>query len=176
MKPVFSKFHEDNVLAIKTCAPIVRPLFYEFLRRIAFAGIPVRITCGKRTEAEQNAEYAKGRTAPGPVVTWVKGLDSYHVWGLAIDIAPLKQLLGFTYGIDYSRLTELEKIGKEIGVEHPWPIADGPHFMYTKGKTTQQLKNGEMIQAPAFDVLLEDDLTMMRVEERLATKGLLPLS
>jgi hypothetical protein len=39
-----------------------------------------------RTPAEQDAEYAKGRTAPGGIVTQAKGNESPHVWGLAADI------------------------------------------------------------------------------------------
>ncbi len=38
-----------------------------------------------RTFEEQNALYAKGRTAPGNIVTKAKGGQSYHNYGLAID-------------------------------------------------------------------------------------------
>ena len=39
-----------------------------------------------RTFAEQDNLYAQGRTKPGPVVTYAKGGQSYHNYGLAIDI------------------------------------------------------------------------------------------
>jgi peptidoglycan L-alanyl-D-glutamate endopeptidase CwlK len=51
--------------------------------------IAVRIVQGLRTIAEQNALYAKGRTAPGSIVTNAKGGSSYHNYGLAIDFAIL---------------------------------------------------------------------------------------
>lgn len=53
------------------------------------ANIAVRIVQGLRTIEEQNALYAKGRTAPGAIVTNAKGGSSYHNYGLAIDYAIL---------------------------------------------------------------------------------------
>ncbi len=49
-------------------------------------GLTVRIDSTRRSCAEQAAEYAKGRTEPGNVVTQVKGCGSYHVLGRAVDI------------------------------------------------------------------------------------------
>lgn len=51
--------------------------------------LAIRIVQGLRTIAEQNALYAKGRTAPGSIVTNAKGGSSYHNYGLAIDFAIL---------------------------------------------------------------------------------------
>lgn len=49
-------------------------------------GLTVRVDSTRRTCAEQAAEYAKGRTEPGSIVTQVKGCGSYHVLGRAVDI------------------------------------------------------------------------------------------
>lgn len=49
----------------------------------------IRIVQGLRTIDEQNALYAKGRTADGKIVTNAKGGSSYHNYGLAIDFAIL---------------------------------------------------------------------------------------
>lgn len=43
---------------------------------------------GKRSQAEQDALYAQGRTAPGKVVTWTR--DSDHLRGIAVDIEPVR--------------------------------------------------------------------------------------
>ena len=43
-----------------------------------------------RTFAEQDALYAQGRTKPGKIVTNAKGSQSYHCYGLAVDIVLLK--------------------------------------------------------------------------------------
>ena len=46
-------------------------------------GIDYIITCTRRTQQEQEALYAQGRTAPGHVVTWA--LHSKHLTGEAFD-------------------------------------------------------------------------------------------
>jgi len=43
------------------------------------------VTQGLRTFEEQNALYAKGRTAPGGVITTVSGGQSAHNYGIAAD-------------------------------------------------------------------------------------------
>lgn len=46
-----------------------------------------RYTFTLRSLAEQNALYAQGRTKPGSIVTNAKGGQSWHNWGMAVDIA-----------------------------------------------------------------------------------------
>lgn len=48
-------------------------------------GLVMRTTCGLRSIEEQDKLYAKGRTAPGNIVTNAKGQDSWHSYGLAVD-------------------------------------------------------------------------------------------
>lgn len=69
--------------------PDVRPLVDAFLASCKDAGLDVLVTCTRRTEAEQTALYAQGRTAPGHVVTNAKAGQSAHNYGLAIDIVPM---------------------------------------------------------------------------------------
>jgi peptidoglycan LD-endopeptidase CwlK len=70
----------------------------ELARRVSnFAaqlGFDIRVTQGIRTVAQQDALYAQGRTALGPVVTNAKGTESNHVMGLAVDVVPLDQDTG----------------------------------------------------------------------------------
>jgi len=120
MPPVFSKYHLENVKALRTLNPLVRGLFYEFLVRIAVAGIRIRITAAYRTEQEENALYMQGRTKPGPIVTDVMGKDSWHCWGLAIDIAPM-HFNGLWYSVDYSDATYEEIYSVRA---HPTPVRD----------------------------------------------------
>jgi hypothetical protein len=47
-------------------------------------GHEVRVVEGVRSQARQDALYAQGRTAPGPVVTWTR--DSAHRDGHAVDV------------------------------------------------------------------------------------------
>lgn len=67
----------------------------EFLRVIELtlakleeAGTPFKVYSGLRTYDHQNELYAKGRTAPGGIVTNARGGQSMHNYGLAVDLAP----------------------------------------------------------------------------------------
>ena len=61
------------------------PKATAFVAAMDKAEIPFVITCTRRTQAEQDALYAQGRTKPGPKVTWT--LKSKHIDGKAFDIA-----------------------------------------------------------------------------------------
>lgn len=52
-------------------------------------GITLRIVQGLRTFAQQQAIYNQGRTTPGEIVTKAKAGQSYHNYGIAIDVVPL---------------------------------------------------------------------------------------
>lgn len=49
------------------------------------------VTSGRRTLKEQQKLYNQGRTTPGPVVTKAPPGSSAHNFGLAADLAPLKE-------------------------------------------------------------------------------------
>jgi D-alanyl-D-alanine carboxypeptidase-like protein/LysM domain-containing protein len=55
------------------------------------AGVTIRIDKALRTWAEQDALFASGRTAPGPIRTYARGGESFHNFGLAFDILLLEQ-------------------------------------------------------------------------------------
>ncbi len=61
------------------------------------AGLDLLVTCTYRSDAEQDALYAQGRTAPGKVVTNAKAGQSSHNCtrngqpaSLALDIVPMR--------------------------------------------------------------------------------------
>lgn len=49
--------------------------------------VDFRITQGVRTQEEQDALYAQGRTKPGQIVTWTR--KSRHITGHAVDVVAL---------------------------------------------------------------------------------------
>jgi peptidoglycan L-alanyl-D-glutamate endopeptidase CwlK len=61
----------------------------EWLKRAKAAGLDPLITSTLRTNAEQTALYAQGRTAPGKIVTNAKAGQSAHNYGLALDFVPM---------------------------------------------------------------------------------------
>lgn len=58
------------------------------IEALAAQGHTVEVVQGLRTFAEQDALFAKGRTAPGQVVTKARGGQSNHNYGLAVDLCP----------------------------------------------------------------------------------------
>ena len=48
----------------------------------------IEVVQGLRTFEEQDELFAKGRTAPGPIVTQARGGESNHNFGLAADLCP----------------------------------------------------------------------------------------
>lgn len=90
--------------------------------------ISLKITDANRTNAEQDALYAKGRTTGGKKVTNAKGGQSLHNFGIAIDVAGLKKSGGLDYKINYPALGILgESLGLEWGGRWLDPV-DKPHF------------------------------------------------
>jgi peptidoglycan LD-endopeptidase CwlK len=66
----------------------VNPKLIEIVERASeLSKRPFQIVQGNRTQAEQDALYAQGRTKSGPIVTWTR--KSKHIGGNAIDFAAL---------------------------------------------------------------------------------------
>lgn len=100
--------------------------------------ITLRISQGLRTIAEQNALYAQGRTVKGSIVTNAKGGQSYHNFGLAVDLVQLKDN-AVNWSFDYS---QLQPIAARYGIV--WggtfkSLIDKPHFELTYGYKPSQL-------------------------------------
>lgn len=178
---VFSKFTTANVKAILTLDPLVQPLFLEFLWRIAMSGIYIRITAARRSEQEQHREFLKGRPwlvggKPGAIFTKADWDNSYHVFGLAVDIAPLWNIGNLEFKAWYSdkAINQLAKIASDIGIEHPID-GDGPHFQYTDGLSISDLKAGKKPKPPHFEHVIKS-LPVQRVIQRLKNKNVLPLT
>lgn len=113
-----------------------------------------------RTFAEQDALYAIGRTKPGKIVTNAKGGESYHNYGLAIDIVLLKDTnkdgtfdtASWETNVDFDGdgipdWMEVVKIFKLYGWTWggDWKFTDKPHFEKTLGysiKKLQELNKG----------------------------------
>lgn len=108
-----------------------------------------RFTFTLRTFAEQSAIYAQGRTTAGPRVTNAKAGQSYHNYGLAVDIAMIVD--GKTASWDTrtdwdkdgtSDWMECVRVFKKYGWEWggDWKsFKDLPHFQKTFGHTWSKL-------------------------------------
>ena len=103
--------------------------------------IRLRVTDALRTNAEQDSLYAQGRTKPGLVVTGAKAGESYHNYGLAIDVVEITNSGNVNYSTNWSAI---EKIGINNGFSWGgnWPKPDRPHFQMNLGLSINQLQRG----------------------------------
>lgn len=76
-------------MKLDSLEPAFRTKVEAFIARLKQMGINALPVQSRRTIAEQNGLYAKGRTAPGLKVTNAKGGDSPHNFGLAVDLCPV---------------------------------------------------------------------------------------
>jgi hypothetical protein len=116
-------------------------------------GIIIGISECVRTVAEQDALYAKGRTAAGSIVTNAKGssYSSMHQWGVAFDFYLIMDVDGDgktsddAYNNASGLFDKVGKIGQELGLEWggSWTsIKDRPHFQLPNwGSTATKLKS-----------------------------------
>lgn len=103
------------------------------------AGVVCRFTHTLRTNAEQDALYAIGRTKPGKVVTNARGGESYHNYGLAADFCLIVDgKVSWAVDKNWAAVIAIfESYGWESG--HRWKFKDSPHVQKTFGKTIAQL-------------------------------------
>jgi len=64
---------------------------------ILAAGLPLRFYEGARSPDRQAELYARGRTAPGKIVTHAKPWQSFHQYGCAVDYAGWSDHDGWTW-------------------------------------------------------------------------------
>lgn len=134
---------EKNIL---TLLPEVRPLARALVHKADLAGIRIKIISGFRSYEEQDALYAQGRTAPGPIVTNVKGGYSNHNFGIAFDIGVFE---GNRYLGDSPKYKAVGVIGMDLGLEWggSWKtIIDQPHFQL-RPSWAQDMNERQMLAA-----------------------------
>ena len=128
----------------------VKRLFNYINNEILKGRAKVRITQTLRTNKEQNDLFALGRTAPGKIVTFARGGDSFHNYGLAFDICLIidgKEASWDTKAdydkdgvADWMEVVQVFKVhGWTWGGD--WKFSDMPHFQKTFGRTIADLKN-----------------------------------
>jgi peptidoglycan LD-endopeptidase CwlK len=119
------------------------------------------VTTGLRTYEQQNDLYSQGRTTEGGVVTNARGGESYHNFGLAVDVVPLTDNGGIDWGA--SQLEDgwstIGNYGAATGLEWGgnWEsFVDRPHFRDTLGGMTTDDLDGIVIRMNQMRERLED--------------------
>jgi len=122
--------------------PLLDYRMERLLKKCKKKGIYLIITEGFRSAEYQDKLYAKGRTAPGNVVTNARGssYSSQHQWGIAFDIAINDKDKLY----DTAIICKVARIAKKLGLGWggDWTgIVDKPHFYLKKwGSDTVELK------------------------------------
>jgi peptidoglycan L-alanyl-D-glutamate endopeptidase CwlK len=128
----------SNGLKIDGLHPAIREAVKKFLADAEAEGIFLKITDGMRTFVQQDALYAQGRTTAGKIVTNAKSGQSFHNYGLAVDVVPIVNGKADWEG-DWAHIG---RIGKAAGLD--WggdftTILDRPHFQYANGNNYKVL-------------------------------------
>jgi hypothetical protein len=125
---------------IKTLHPLIQCDVASIINEAeATLGVKFRITQALRTIEQQNGLYAKGRTAPGGIVTNARGGKSFHNYGLAFDVAIIKGRRVIWKSPDYKKLSTIaSKYGFFWGGNFK-SLNDEPHFERGFGNSTSTL-------------------------------------
>ncbi|RNF39265.1 M15 family metallopeptidase [Planococcus salinus] len=132
--------------------PIVAEHRDRLIERTEEIGIDIVITDGFRSVEEQEALYRQGREDSGNVVTYARGGESYHNYGLAIDFALQLDDGNVVWDIERDDngngrrdWFEVADIAKELGFEWggDWErFRDYPHLQMTFGLSIKELQRG----------------------------------
>ena len=130
--------------------PRVAAMCERHVAACTLAGIHLLVTFTFRSGATQAALYAQGRTKPGKVVTNAKAGQSFHNYGLAYDVVPVKP----NGAVDYdttspaavTRWQKIGELGKAQGLR--WggdfhSIKDLPHFEWSGELSLADLQEGK---------------------------------
>lgn len=137
LRPTWDKTTDARIM--KLDARLQKPT-REFINTVEEElGIQLRVIQGLRTFEEQNELYNQGRTTPGSKVTNAKGGQSFHNYGLAVDVVIMKNGQAVWTKVP----NEVVDIGTSLGFEWGgnWKsFKDYPHFQMTFGNTIKQLQ------------------------------------
>lgn len=127
------QFSETSRQRLLTCDSRLVAVCSDAIRWFDFS-----VICGHRSNEEQDALYAQGRTAPGDIVTQLRGGQSIHNTdpSRAVDLAPWVRGRGIVWD-DVGLFHELYGVilccAARRGIEIEWgghwrTFKDRPHF------------------------------------------------
>jgi len=113
-------------------------------------GLDWIVTSCRRTMAEQQAIYQQGRTTPGKIVTKAPPGYSAHNYGLAADLAPMKddKIWWNAPDIIWKQMADVAvKLGLEAG--YNWTgFQDKPHVQDKSWKDQQAKWKAGLLELP----------------------------
>jgi peptidoglycan LD-endopeptidase CwlK len=153
----------QNVVMPDSLHPVVQEQTNQLIEKAAAKGISILITDDFRSSADQDLLFEKGRTTEGNIVTYAKGGESYHNFGLAVDFAIRIPSGGVIWDRKYdgngngvADWSEVVMLAKELGFEWggDWTsFKDYPHLQMDFGLAIEDLQRGER---PPEEAILVD--------------------
>lgn len=131
-----TRMHDD--LHLKELYPRFAAQVESFLNKANRMGYCCGVFSGLRNFDQQNKLYAQGRTEPGKIVTNAKGGESFHNYGLAVDVVFLDN--GNWSWDEKHEWRLLGELGKSFGLHWGGVWNDKPHFERNYGYTLPELK------------------------------------
>lgn len=121
--------------------PKIRDDFRASINECDRKGMKVRLASGYRSFEEQRKIYAKGRTAPGKIISMAKPGQSYHNYALAGDVVEIKGGKALWKNPNWDKIGGIfEKHGFTWGGR--WTkFLDRPHMQKTFGYHWSKLLN-----------------------------------
>lgn len=125
-----------------------------------YPDMTIRVSSGFRSYEEQEVLYKQGRTTPGSIVTNGKAGQSYHNYGLAIDIVFIKNGKAIWDHPEYYE--QIADVCNEYNLEWggTWTnFPDYPHFQNTMGMSTSELKvklENKKVDSNGYVIIEED--------------------
>jgi peptidoglycan L-alanyl-D-glutamate endopeptidase CwlK len=146
---------------IGTLLPAVQPTFLQLAllgKEVAAAqDLDYRMISGTRSYEEQNKLYAKGRSAPGPKVTNVRGGYSRHNFGIAGDFGVFDKEGQYLDSGNPPLASQIHQAvaeevkARKMNIEWggDWSsFVDEPHFQYKTGLSTRQMRERKAAGIP----------------------------
>lgn len=120
---------------LESLLPDLKKKIKQLEARMEKLGKPIKVFATFRTAKKQDGYYAKGRTKRGRVITNARGLQSYHNYGLAVDVV-FKRYWWSPPSQEWWPILgeEGEKLGLEWGGR--WKSKDYSHFQYRPSNVT----------------------------------------
>lgn len=134
--------------SLEDLRPVVRDAAKRALDKVKALGIDVLVTSTLRTAAEQAELYAQGRTKPGKRVTNARPGQSFHNYGVALDLYPVVNGKIDFAGAHTEKWRQIAECFKSEGFEwaYEWKtFKEMPHFQMTLGKPLSHFQKGGTI-------------------------------
>jgi len=118
--------------------PELRDKYVQLRDKCAEEGIRIKLVQGRRTDADQRALYALGRSTPGIIVTEARtAAETPHGIGAAFDIAIFDgDKISWTEPRMTPKYVRVGEIGESIGLDWGgrFKKPDKPHFQLPNWK------------------------------------------